>query len=85
MEKLSMVHTKMLNCLQEKMWDFHFKIQYIKGEENSVTDYLFCSARIGCAPINESPASWWNLQWASPRPACGLQLWKETIQLDPIQ
>jgi ferredoxin len=68
MEKLSTVHTKTLNRLQEKMGEFHFKIRYISGQENTVTDYLSRSAGIECVSVDETetPESWRALQSSDP-------------------
>jgi hypothetical protein len=39
------------------MREFHFEIQYIKREENSVTDYLSQLAGIRCVLVNKSSTS----------------------------
>ena len=47
MEKLSEVHKKTLNRLQQLMMEYDFTLCYKRGEENSVADFLSRNAIIG--------------------------------------
>ena len=40
LEKLSAVHTKTLNRLQQLMTEYHFEMRYTPGDKNTVADYL---------------------------------------------
>ena len=51
MTKLTTVHTKTLNRLQQLMLDFQFDIEWIKGTDNLVADYLSRNA-VGSLPSN---------------------------------
>ena len=47
MEKLSEVHKKTLNRLQQLMMEYDFTLCYKRGEENSVADFLSRNAVVG--------------------------------------
>lgn len=60
MTKLSTVHSKTLNRLQDIMREFHFDIQWVKGEDNAVADFL---SRNAISAIS-SDSQWMTLEEA---------------------
>ena len=68
--KLSTVHTKTLNRLQLKMNDLHPEIRYVKGEDNTVADFLsrYQGMNVGmnAAAVDASPFRIQTLQDLDP-------------------
>ena len=65
--RLSPVHEKTLNRLDEKMTHFFFEMRYINGKDNHVADYLSRTAGDGCAAVEESTTLFSQLQHADPQ------------------
>jgi len=64
--RLSPVHTKTLNRLEEKMEMFHFEMRHVSGKDNTIADYLSRTAGDGCAAVEESAETFARLQHADP-------------------
>ena len=66
--RLSPVHMKTLNRLEEKMTQFFFEMRHVDGKDNTIADYLSRTAGDGCAAISEeeSKETYARLQHADP-------------------